>query len=151
MNGSLNTDRLARALLMHRNQTDPVSGLSPAEVIFGRQLRDHLPFKPEKFQPRAESRMDDDQREKTFMRRHLLKHDQLSSTSKPLSPIMIGNSVVLQNKTDPGKSGKFTKTGIITDSFGFQQYEVKVDGSNNLTTRHRFHLRKIVPPTSMNR
>ena len=92
INGSLNTDGLAKALLMHRNQTDPVSGLSPAEVIFGRQLRDHLPFKPEKFQPRAEWRMEADQREKTFMRRHLLKHDQLSSTSKPLSPIMIGDS-----------------------------------------------------------
>jgi hypothetical protein len=50
-NGSLNTDRVARALLVHHNQTDPVSGLSPAEVIFGRRLRDHLPLQPQKFQP----------------------------------------------------------------------------------------------------
>ena len=42
--GSLNTDRVARALLIHHNQTDPVSGLSPAEVLFGRCLRDHLPL-----------------------------------------------------------------------------------------------------------
>ena len=52
--GSLNTDRLARALLIHHNQTDPISGLSPAEVLFGRRLRDHLPLQDHKFQPRAE-------------------------------------------------------------------------------------------------
>ena len=144
-NGSLDTDRMARALLMHRNQTDPVSGLSPAEVIFGRQLRDHLPFKPEKFQPRAEWRMEADQREKTYMKRHLLKHEQLSSTSKPLGPLEIGDSVALQDKSDPGKSGRFTKTGTVTDSLGFLQYEVKIDGSNRISTRHRSHLRKISP------
>ena len=37
-NGSLDTDRLARALRAHRNLTDLVSGLSPSQVIFGRQL-----------------------------------------------------------------------------------------------------------------
>ena len=31
--GSLDTDRFMRALLIHRNQTDPVSGLSPAQVV----------------------------------------------------------------------------------------------------------------------
>ena len=32
-NGSLDTDRFMGALLIHRNQTDPVSGLSPAQVV----------------------------------------------------------------------------------------------------------------------
>ena len=144
-NGSLDSDRFARALLAHRNQTDAVSGLSPAEVIFGRQLRDHLPLQPERFQPRAEWRMEADQREKTFMKRHLLKHEQLSSTSRPLQPLKVGDNVAIQDKTMPGKAGKWTKTGVITDSLGFQSYEVKVDGSNLLTTRHRTHLRKITP------
>ena len=143
--GSLDTDRLARALLIHRNQTDPMSGLSPAQVIFGRQLRDHLPLQPEKFQPRAEWRMEADQREQAFRKRHLLRHEQISATAKDLKPLTVGDSVALQDKTDAKKAGKWTKTGIITDSLGFQSYEVKVDGSNNLTTRNRAHLRRIVP------
>ena len=143
--GSVDTDRLTRALLIHRNQTDPVSGLSPSEVIFGRKLRDHLPMQPEKFQPRAEWRMEADQREKTFMKRHILKHEQLSATSKPLPPLAIGDTVAIQDKTVPGKAGKWTKTGTITDKSGFQNYEVRVHGSNLLSSRHRTHLRKIIP------
>ena len=144
-NGSLNSDKLARALMTHRNQTDPVSGLSPAQVIFGRQLRDHLPLQPEKFQPRAEWRQEADQREKTYMKRHLLKHEQLSSTARTLPPLKVGDCVAIQDKSDPSKAGKWNKTGIVTDSLGFQSYEVKVDGSNNLTSRNRSHLRKIIP------
>ena len=135
-NRSLDTNKLARALLIHRNQTDPVSGLSPAQVIFGRQLRDHLPLQPEKFQPRAEWRLEADQREQAFRKRHLLKHEQLSATSKSLSPLSIGDPVAVQDKTNSGKAGKWTKTGVITDSLGFQSYEVKIDGGNSLTTRH---------------
>ena len=143
--GSLDTDKFTRALLIHRNQTDPVSGLSPAQVIFGRQLRDHLPLQPEKFQPRAEWRLEADQRERAFSKRHLLKHEQLSSTSKTLPNLKVGDCVAIQDKSNTGKAGKWTKTGVVTDSLGFQSYEIKVDGSNHLQTRNRCHLRKIIP------
>ena len=56
--------------------------------------------------------------------------------------------VNIQDKTNPAKAGKWTKTGIVTENLGFQNYEVKVHGSNNLSSRHRTHLRKIVPYTS---
>ena len=47
--GSLQTDRFARALLAHRNTPCPVSGLSPAQIVFGRVLRDFLPLQHGKF------------------------------------------------------------------------------------------------------
>ena len=144
-NGSLNTDRIARALLIHHNQTDPVSGLSPAEVIFGRRLRDHLPLQPQKFQPRAEWRMEADQREKTYAKRHILKKEQLTIGSKVLPSLKIGDHVAIQDASKHGKEGKWTKTGIVTDCLSYQSYEIKVDGSNILTKRNRVHLRKIVP------
>ena len=147
-NGSLNTDRVARALLIHHNQTDPVSGLSPSEVIFGRRLRDHLPLQPHKFQPRAEWRLEADQREKAYAKRHILKKEQLTSGSKALPPLLIGDHVAIQDATKLGKPGKWLKTGIVTDCLPYQSYELKVDGSNTLTKRNRVHLRKIIPYVS---
>ena len=42
--GSLDTDRMVKALLIKRNTPDPGCKLSPAEVVFGRKLKDTLPY-----------------------------------------------------------------------------------------------------------
>ena len=47
--GSLDTDKLARALLQHMNCPDPMTGLS--QVLFGRQLWDQLPTHSTRYQP----------------------------------------------------------------------------------------------------
>ena len=49
--GDLHTDFMARALLSHRNTPDSVTGLSPAQVIFGCVLRDFLPASPGRYAP----------------------------------------------------------------------------------------------------
>ena len=41
--GSLNTDKLTRALLQHRNTPCAITGLSPAQILFGRVLRGFSP------------------------------------------------------------------------------------------------------------
>ena len=51
----------------------------------------------------------------------------------------VSDSVAIQDKTNPGKAGKWTKSGVITDYLGFQKHEIKIDGSNHLSTRHRSH------------
>jgi len=43
-NGNLDNDNMVRALLIQRNTPDPGCKLSPAEVLFGRTLRDTLPY-----------------------------------------------------------------------------------------------------------
>ena len=87
--GTLHTDDLARAILQHRNTPCPLTGLSPAEIVFGRVLRDFIPLQPGKFVPREEWRLAAHQREQ----------EQLERGSKALSPFKPGHHV--QSKTGP--------------------------------------------------
>ena len=42
--GSLNVDTFVLAIMAHRNTPDPITGLSPAEVLYGQTLRDAFKF-----------------------------------------------------------------------------------------------------------
>ena len=42
--GSLDHDRFLRAMLQLRNTPDPDCNISPAQIVFGRPLRDTLSF-----------------------------------------------------------------------------------------------------------
>ena len=67
----MDTDRLTRALLEHRNTPDPLTGLSPDMIIFGRELKGFLPAEVHKYQPRKEWRMEAaDLREQVHAKRH---------------------------------------------------------------------------------
>ena len=142
--GSLDTDSLARALLAHRNTPDPITGLSPAQVIFGRNLRDFMPCGPGKYQPREEWRLTAQQRELAHAKRHIRTEEALSKGSKKLPPLIEGDAVSLQDQS--GNTPKrWSKTGRVLEALDFDAYLVKVDGSSRVTTRNRQFLRKIEP------
>ncbi len=61
--GSVDSIRFARALLEYRNTPDRDTGRSPAQVIFGRQVRDFVPVQPGKYCPRKEWLLTQEQRE----------------------------------------------------------------------------------------
>ena len=148
--GSLQTDRLARALLAHRNTPCPVSGLSPAQIVFGRVLRDFLPLQPGKFQPRREWRQAADLREAAYAKRHLKKAEQLSRGTKHLPPLHPGDCVAVQNQTGNNPRQWF-KTGVVIEAGPFNSYTISIDGSRNITKRNRKFLRKITPFADLSR
>ena len=142
--GSLDTDALGRALLAHRNTPDPLTGLSPAQIIFGRRLRDFNPCSPGKYEPRAEWRLVAHDREIALAKRHAKMGETLTRGSKRLPPLQEGDIVFIQDQTG-NTSKRWSKTGKILESLGNDSYLVKVDGSNRLTKQNRQFLRCYKP------
>ena len=151
--GSLDTDKFVRAMLTKRNTPDNDSKLSPAEIIMGRKLTDALPCLPsdkifinnESIHPRW--------REMWHMKEQALRDNYVKNlepvqnkSGRSLKPLAVGQHVALQNQRGPHPL-RWDRSGVIVMCMDYDQYIVKVHGSNRLTRRNRRFLRAYDPPT----
>ena len=142
--GQLETERLARALLEHRNTPDPLTGLSPAMIVYGRKLRGFL---PDGSPPSGNSewRIDMEAREKAFAKRQSIAAERMNRSSRILTPLVRGDEVSVQDPPTGGKAGRWSKSGTIVECLPFDAYLVRIHGSRAVSQRNRIHLRKILP------
>ena len=142
--GSLDNDSFRRALLSHRNTPDGDTCLSPAQVIFGRPIRDFIPILPLNYKPREEWRLTMEQREIALSKRHIRQEKLLREHTKTLTPLTQNAVVMVQNQT--GRHAlKWDKSGTIVEVLPYDQYRIKMDGSGRVSTRNRKFIRPISP------
>ena len=139
VSGKLNTDAAARAIMTYRN-TPNETGMSPAQILFGRPLRDHLPQKNRTLHKGWQLINDD--REVALRKRHMRPGGL--PAKRTLKPLQIGDSVQVQNQTGNAPK-KWHSTGEIVEVLPHRQYLLMMDGSRRVSLRNRRFLRKIDP------
>ena len=149
--GSLNNDGLLRALLQARNTPDPDCNISPAQVVFGRPIRDAFSFtsrciKYNNPSIRPTWREAWSQKEDAMRTRMPRSTEALDMHARSLAPLSLGDKVFLQNQRGSHPK-KWDKSGTVVELGNYDQYWVKVDGSGRLTLRNWHFLRKFVPPS----
>ena len=140
--GSLNTDKAARAILQHRNTPLPDINLSPAQLLFHRELRYHLPSHPKHYQLHKSWIISRKQLEqKTSLRnQHIVEN--YNSSAHSLKPLEI-KTMVLINNTKPHSHSRWDRQGIIVEVLPYRQYKVKINGSGRIVLRNRKFLKPI--------
>ena len=144
--GSPIWDKVMRAVMQHRNT--PVSDIpfSPAQIVFGRPIRDFLPVKPGLFRPHDVWMDNAEKRELAFKKRWNLGLDKWSEKTPPQSELVPGQSVYVQNQRGVGKAAKrWDRSGVILENKGFDKYSVKIDGSGRVSDRNRKYLKAFTP------
>ena len=148
-NGTLDNDNFLKAILQLRNTPDPDCNLSPAQIIFGRPIRDSLAFinRLEKYSNqhvRPIWREAWAAKENALRTRFAKSAEALNQHARPLPTLNIGERCFLQNQSGNHPT-KWERTGIVVEIGDHDQYLVKVDGSGRLTKRNRRFLRAFKP------
>ena len=142
--GRLDHDKVARVLLIHRNTPVADLNMSPAVMLYGRPIRDHLPALLTSHSIRPEWSDIRNLREAAFAKRHMRNENFYNHGTKQLAPLRVGDSVQVQNQHG-SMPRRWHTTGKIVEVLDHQQYRVRVDGSNRITLRNRRFLRSILP------
>ena len=141
--GTLNCDRFSRAILEYRNTPCRDLGVSPSNILFGRNLKDHLPTTTENLKVRKEWRFDREMREQALAVKFAEIERSLGKGARDLPSLDVGDMVQIQNQRGNAPR-RWSKSGKIVEKLEFDQYLVKVDGSGRLTRRNRRFLKKII-------
>lgn len=100
-----------------------------------------MPSLPDVLRIRKEWTILAEDRERALAKRHLSSIERYNSHTKSHSPLQVGDTVAVQNKTG-NHPLRWDKTGHIVEVREHGQYVIKMDGSGRCTLRNRRFLRR---------
>ena len=142
--GNIDIPKFQRAMLQYRNTPSSIDKRSPAEIVFGRQIRDFIPVKLGNYIPCFTWVGTMHDREAAFRQRHAKEVEILSEHTKVIPQLKVGDHVRIQNQTG-NTPRRWDRTGVVVEVRQYDQYAVKVHGSGRVTLRNRKFLRKYIP------
>lgn len=150
--GILDNDRFLRAMMHLRNTPDPDCNISPAQIVFGRPIRDAFAFisRLEKFSNGNVNpvwRNAWKQKEEALRQRFHRSAEDRNTHAKSLPSLQIGDRCYIQNQTGPHPK-RWDRSGTIVEDHGHSSYTLKVDGTGRVTRRNRQYLRKFTPAST---
>ena len=98
-NDPLETNKVMRALLSNRNTPNKDLGVSPAQILFGRRLKDHLPSTKEALKQNSEWILLRKACEEALSKKYGKLEEKLTDRAKDLKPLEVGDVVQVQNQT----------------------------------------------------
>ena len=144
-NGNLNNGKAARAILQYRNTPLPEIGLSPAQILFHRQLRDQLPTNPQHYKLHQQWLLSAEKREQQFCQRNQNIITSYNEHAHPLPPLTVQTHVVIQNLQKKDHL-QWQKSGTIVETLPFRQYKIRLHGSGRIVLRNRRHIKPCINP-----
>jgi hypothetical protein len=144
--GTLDTDCFLKAMLQFRNTPDPDCGISPAQIVFGRHLRDNLLFTDYLNRSQYSKRWQDawEAKEDALRTRFIRTSENLNKHARPLPPLAPGDKCFVQNQTGQ-HAKKWYHTGTVMRVLPHDKHAIKMDGSGRVTYRNRRFLRRYTP------
>ena len=135
--GSIDNVKFVKAILQYRNTPHQDCRRSPAQMVFGRALRDHIPCPPYKYADNADWCVSQELKDRMMAKSREIDGEKLVS-------LPIRAPVAIQNQSGRYPS-KWDKTGLIMEVRPHEQIVVKVDGSMRLMLRNRSFVRMLDP------
>ena len=147
--GSIKKDALVCALLQLRNTSYRDCKLSPAEILFGRTLRDSIPQLNKSKMVFENNHIrsqwhDACAAKEEAIRSSLVRVSEiLEEHTKDLVPLFQGDKVFVQNHDTSSRDyKKWDRQGVIITTGKHDQYLVGVNGTGRLTVTNRRFLRR---------
>ena len=128
----LDVDLWTRGVLQQRNTPGP-DGRSPAQIVFGRPVRDTLPAHRRAFDPRWQRTADEADAAAADMKDDAER--RYNQHAKDLPALGVGSQVMVQNNV----TKRWDRCGVVTEvDHRRRRYFIRLPSGRVLTRNHRF-------------